>query len=154
MKKNIVIILALCVSIPISIYTIKNLSFFESQPSSSQFDNIMQSSEQVYYNLFITMLHPYVNEAIADYYSEYMTTSPNTAPYIYELTSIEKEYGLNYSYTVEIEVNPYIGPHLTVGRDRITFKIKLGEVNLEKFEHLESHELPSHYRDIIKKKLP
>ena len=153
MKKNIVIILILCISITISIYSIKKIIFFESQPSSSQFDSIMQN-EQVYYNLFITMLYPYVDEAITDYYSEYMTSCPNTAPYFYELTSIEKEYGLSYSYTVEVEVNPYIGPHLTVGRDRITFKIKLGEVNLEKFEHLESHELPSRYQDIIKKKLP
>jgi hypothetical protein len=135
------------------IYFITEINLFDSQPSSNQFNSIMQN-EQVYYNLFITMLYPYVDEAIVDYYSEYMTSSPNAAPYSYKLTSIENEYGLSYSYTVEVEVNPYIGPHLTVGKDRIIFKIKLGEVNLEKFEHLESHELPSRYQDTIKKKLP
>jgi len=137
----------------IGIYFITKINLFDSQPSSNQFDSIKQN-EQVYYNLFITMLYPYVEEAIADYYSEYMTHPLNADPYDYRFISIEEIYGLNYSNTVELEVHPYVGPHLSVGRDRITFKIELDGVNIEKFEHLESHELPSRYHDIIKKKLP
>lgn len=111
-------------------------------------------NEQIYYKLFITMLCPYVDEAIADYYNEYISYSPTVDPYDYRLTSIERINELNYSYTVELEIYPYIGPHLSVGRDMITFKINLDGVNIEKFEHLKSYELPSNYQHSIKKKLP
>ena len=53
-----------------------------------------------------------------------------------------------------MEVQPYVGPHLSVGRDRITLKIDLDKVKVEKFEHIESFELPPNYQNIIKKKLP
>lgn len=119
----------------------------------AQIDNNPQT-EQSYYNLFITLLYPYVNKAIAHYYSDYMTYPPHEAPYSYEFVSIEKAPNLNYSYTVVLEVQPYIGPHLSVGRDRITFKIDLDEVKVEKYEHIESYELPPHYRNVLKKAFP
>ena len=122
-------------------------------PNNSQIDG-EESKEQIYYNLFVTLLYPYVEEAIDNYYSEYMTYLPGEAPYSYRFISIKKTPGLNYSYTVELEVQPYVGPHLSVGRDRIIFSIDLGEVKMEKYEHLESYELPPHYQDILKKKLP
>lgn len=108
--------------------------------------------DQVYYNLFITMLYPYVEIAIQNYYSEYFTYLPGEAPYSYKFINIEKTPGKNYSFTVVLEVQPYVGPHLSVGRDRITFKIELDGVTVEKFEHLASYQLPPNYQDIIKKK--
>ena len=128
MKKIIAIILIICIlSVAISILELANKKTnpFDSQSTSIQFDNTM-SNQQMYYDLFITMLYLYV----------------------------EKTPELNYSYTVELEVQPYVGPHLSVGRDRITFNIELDEVSIEKFEHIESYELPPNYQDIIKKKLP
>ncbi len=154
MKKIILVTFILCIfTIGIFLITNKNINSFDTQPSINQFDSMMPN-DQVYYYLFITMLHPYVQKAIADYYCEYMTLLPCEAPYSYKFTSIEKTPGLNYSYTLEMEVQPYVGPHLSVGRDRITFKIELNEVKVEKFEHIESYELPTNYQNIIKKKLP
>lgn len=115
----------------------------------------IEPTDQVYYQLFVTLLHPYVEEAIHTYYDEYMTLLPSEAPYSYIFTKIESATpGYSYSYRVEIEVQPYVGPHLSVGRDKITLKIDLEGVTIEKFEHLESYELPSNYQDIIKKNLP
>lgn len=156
MKKIIAIILIICIlSVAISILELANKKTnpFDSQSTSIQFDNTM-SNQQMYYDLFITMLYLYVEKAIADYYSEYMTYPPSEDPFDYKFTKIEKTPELNYSYTVELEVQPYVGPHLSVGRDRITFNIELDEVSIEKFEHIESYELPPNYQDIIKKKLP
>ena len=108
----------------------------------------------LYYNLFVTILYPYVQKAIDNFYGEYMTYLPSEAPYGYELIKIEKTPELNYSFTVVLEVQPYVGPHLSVGRDRITFSIDLDGVKVKQFEHLESYELPPNYQSIIKKKLP
>ncbi|HYE09993.1 MAG TPA: DUF3888 domain-containing protein [Patescibacteria group bacterium] len=110
--------------------------------------------EQIYRDLTITMLYPHVKKAIETYYSDYMTYLPHEDPWSYEFIKIDKTPGKNYNYTIVIQVLPYVGPHLSVGKDQITFKIGLDSVKLEKFEHLESYELPPYYQDIIKKKLP
>ncbi|NLK72821.1 MAG: DUF3888 domain-containing protein [Clostridiales bacterium] len=123
--------------------------------SNNNQNNSIGLDSQVYYNLFITMLYPYVEEAVGNYYDDYMTLLPNEAPYSYNFISIKKMVPeLNYSYIVELEIHPYVGPHLSVGRDRITFKIDLKGVKVEKFEHIESHILPPHYQNIIIKELP
>lgn len=121
-------------------------------PKNNQINN--KPNGQIYYDLFVTLLYPYVEEAIDNYYDEYMTYLPGEAPYSYNFINIERTPGLNYSYTIELEVQPYVGPHLSVGRDRITFKIDLEAVKVEKFEHIESYELPPNYQNIFKKKLP
>ncbi len=113
-----------------------------------------EPKEQLYYDLFITMLYPYVEKSIDNYYDEYMTYLPGEAPYSYKFIKIEKTPELNYSFTIVLEVQPYVGPHLSVGRDRITFNIDIDGVKVKKFEHLESYELPPNYQNIIKKKLP
>jgi hypothetical protein len=100
------------------------------------------------------MLYPYVEKSIDNYYDEYMTFLPSEAPYSYKFIKIEKTPELNYSFTIVLEVQPYVGPHLSVGRDRITFTIDIDGVKVKKFEHLESYELPPNYQSIIKKKLP
>jgi hypothetical protein len=82
-----------------------------------------------------------------------MTYLTSEAPYAYKFIKIEKTPELNYSFTIVLEVQPYVGPHLSVRRDRITFNIDIDGVKFKKFEHLESYELPPNYQNILKKKL-
>lgn len=117
--------------------------------------SVANPSEDVYRNLCLKLISPYVNKAIENYYNEYLTYLPREDTWDYRILHIETPHPGYYFYTVKLEVLPYVGPHLTVGRDCITLKINLnGEVEVALFEHLESHELPPHYQDIIKKKLP
>ncbi len=116
--------------------------------------SVQETKEELYRQLFITLLFPHVEKAIRDYYDEYMKYLPGEAPWAYDFTRFEKTPNKNYEYTVTMEVRPYVGPHLSVGKDRMTFEIGLGGVALQKYEHLESHELPSHYQDIWIKPLP
>lgn len=113
-----------------------------------------ESKGDLYYQLLVTILYPYVQKATDNYYDEYLTYLPGEAPYGYRFIKIEKTPEQNYSFTVVLVVEPYVGPHLSVGRDRITFSIDLDGVKAKKFEHLESYELPPNYQSIIKKKLP
>jgi hypothetical protein len=146
MKRKLVVASALCVFL----LFISTLWIFNRNEDVYWEEQV----EEGYYGLFVTMLHPYVDEAINNYYKEYMTSLPQAPPYVYKFTKVEKTPGLNYSYTVEMEVTPYVGPHLTVGHDAITFKVELGRVTVEEFKHIGSYELPSNYQNSIKKKLP
>lgn len=139
------------------ILAMRNINRFDSQTqyiSNNSQTLIEEQNEELYKNLFITLLYPHVEKAIHDYYDEYMTYLPGEAPYSYKFLSIEKTPGLNYSYVIKLEVQPYVGPHLSVGVDHITLKIDLGKVTVERYEHLKSYELPPYYQGIFKKKLP
>ncbi len=112
-------------------------------------------SADVYRELCLKLISPYVNKAINHYYDEYLTYLPREDTWDYRVLSIETPNPGYYYYTVKLEVLPYVGPHLTIGRDHITLKIdNRGAVEIALFEHLESHELPPYYQNIIKKKLP
>ena len=114
-----------------------------------------QADEKIYKNLFVTLIYPHVEKAIGDFYDEYLNYLPGEAPYSYNFLSIEKNRPFkNYSYTIVLQVTPCVGPHLSIGVDRITMRIELNGVTTEKYEHLESHPLPQHYKGIWKKPLP
>lgn len=52
---------------------------------------------------------------------------------------------------VNVTVSPYIGPHLDVGTDPISFKIdNMGTVEVIEFEHLKDFELLPNWKHIIK----
>ena len=158
MKKTIVASIALILVLSLSsMVTGQNTNLPRAEAILCSGDNPTINKEpkgDLYYQLLVTILYPYVQKAIDNFYNEYMTYLPGEAPYGYEFIEIEKTPELNYSFTVVLEVQPYVGPHLSVGRDRITFSIDLDGVKLKKFEHLESYELPPNYQTIIKKKLP
>jgi len=112
-------------------------------------------------DMILVLLTPALNKAAENFYEPYLTISPTVAPYFGtelvamgdEERSSERLY--NPYFSVTVEVFPYVGPHLSVGKDRITLGIRpTGSVEVEKYEHLESHELPSNYASIIKKPLP
>lgn len=160
MRKAIRLTLVLCIIILLSSINItesRNNALVNTEAKIASLRNQFAADDQEqqkYYNLFVSMLYPYVKAAINDYYDEYMTYLPGEDPHFYDFIKIEGTPGEAYSYTVVLEVSPYVGPHNTVGRDRITFKIDLGNVKVEKFEHLESHKIPPNYQNIIKKPLP
>lgn len=139
----------------ITVAILLTLSCLAPVKATSEDGSSENPSEDVYRNLCLKLISPYVNKAIDNFYDEYLTYLPREDTWDYRVLSIETPHPGYYFYTVKIEVLPYVGPHLIVGIDHITLKIDLsGTVEIALFEHLESHELPPHYQDIIKKKLP
>ncbi|MHB8065896.1 MAG: DUF3888 domain-containing protein [Ruminiclostridium sp.] len=111
-------------------------------------------SNEIPKDIFITLIYPYVEKAIGDYYSKFMTYLPGEDPWSYMILNIKKLPEHNYSYIISLEVSPYVGPHLSVGTDHITLRIDLSGVTIEKFEHIKSYPLPPHYQNILKGKWP
>ncbi len=115
-----------------------------------------KSREELYQDIFITLLLPYIQAEVDKYYEEYLFTSPIVAPYDVIILDAERlnEYR-GFDLRLKIELHPYIGPHNDVGLDYITIRVSpIVNVKIEKFEHIRSYELPPNYQDIIKKKLP
>lgn len=112
-----------------------------------------QSREELYQDIFISLLLPYIQKEVDKYYSKYLTDTPMVAPYTVYVLSAERPNGYrSFLFNLKLRVNSYIGPHNVVGLDYITITVGgSGDVKIEKFEHIKSYELPPNYHGIIKK---
>jgi hypothetical protein len=142
LKVSLVVLLTITM-----IMTNQTTCFAEILPKPPQ-----ESREELYHDLFITLLSPYIDTRIDEYYSKLFTISPTVYGYMIDIISVERIHGYrHFSFFVTLEVTPVVGPHISVGKDRLVFEIGAGGPKLLKFEHLEMHELPEHWQNIIKK---
>lgn len=102
------------------------------------------SKEELYQDLFITLLGPFIEKSIENYYGK---------PYAYDpwsvdVINIERPNGNRTSYfIIKLQIMPYIGAHNTIGIDNLTIEVKYGEVpKVIKFEHIKSYEIPQWLR--------
>jgi len=99
--------------------------------------------------VILTMLTPKIQEQLDLYYKDKLNELPTFAPFLDPLNVL---IGYHDSYfVVNVTVTPYIGPHLDVGSDFISFKIdNMGGVEVIGFEHIKDFELPPNWKHIIK----
>lgn len=111
-----------------------------------------QSREELYHDTTISLLMPYIQNEVNQYYSQYLTQPPMVAPYTIHVITAERPNGYRtFFFRLKLQVNSYIGPHINVGLDNLTVTIDgSGNVNIEEFEHIKSYKLPPNYADIIK----
>lgn len=121
-------------------------------PSSAQ--TTEDSNELMIKDILMLLLGEEIEKAVNDYYSTYLTESPFVYPYEVEIVHIERVDGFrSFHFLITLEVAPVVGPHISVGKDRLTFEIAPtipGQIQLKKFKHLETHELPPRWQNIIK----
>lgn len=99
--------------------------------------------------LVLTLLAPKIQEQINQYYRERLTVPPTFAPFLDPVNMIVGYFDSHINVTVT--VTPYVGPHLDVGIDLITFKIdNRGTVEVLEYEHIKDFELPPNWKHIIK----
>lgn len=111
-------------------------------------------------DMVITLLMPSIQDAVNNFYEPYLTIEPTVVPYFgSQIVNIQggeriHEGIYNSHYTVTIEVLPYIGPHIAVGKDRVTLDVQTDGVTVKNYEHVESYTLPSNHQSLMKKTLP
>ncbi|GIN39423.1 MULTISPECIES: DUF3888 domain-containing protein [Heyndrickxia] len=114
------------------------------------------SKELMIKDILMLLLGKEIEKVVSDYYSDYLTESPMVYPYQVDIVNVERVDGFrSFHFLITLETTPVVGPHISVGKDRITFEIAPtipGDVKLNKFEHLETHDLPPHWQHIIKQK--
>lgn len=108
-----------------------------------------ESKEEFMMDLLFLILLPNIQEAVTNYYSDYLTESPLVYPYEIKMLKMERT---GYMFTLTMEVTPVLGAHNSVGRDHLTFSINPNEMKLVDFKHIETYELPPHLQQYIKKK--
>lgn len=122
---------------------IKGFSFGSAtQTSSKQYDPPQGSSEWLYNDDLKTVLLPYVQGAVSNYYEENTGYSPIVDIWgNSDIISIKRLNG--YTFIIKFEVSPYLGAHNSIGVDHITLKVSpSGEVKIENFEHINSYPIP------------
>jgi len=116
-----------------------------------------QSREELYQDIFVSLLLPDIKKSVEDYYKDFLTEKPIVSPDYVDVLNAERPMGnRSFSFSLKLKVSSYIGPHLDIGDDYITAKIEGdGKVTIEKFEHIKSYylDLPSRYQNIIINKL-
>ncbi|HWO74400.1 MAG TPA: DUF3888 domain-containing protein [Bacillus sp. (in: firmicutes)] len=126
--------------------TIHTVGSAESMPKPPQ-----ESREELYHDMFITLLYPYINEPVEQYYSKFLTSSPMVHGYMVNVMSTDRVFGYrSFKFLVTREVTPVVGPHISVEKDRLVFDIDPSGPRLLEFQHLLTHELPEHWKHIIK----
>lgn len=147
MKKNVFIISLLtvitCFTFPCHAYeaTIK-------QPSKI----VENSKEIICRDVIISLLVPYMQKEINNYYKEYLTELPIIFPYSVDIVNIEREGGSGFLIKLEVIAHPFVGSMNTIGDDRMIIETgAFGSVEIKKFEHIKSYPLPWNWQHIIKK---
>lgn len=112
-----------------------------------------ESREELYQDIFISLLLPYIQNEVDKFYSKNLTQPPMVAPYTVYVISAERPNGYRtFLFRLKLQVNSYEGAHNSVGLDNITLTVGgSGNVKIEKFEHIKSYVLPPGFQYMIKK---
>lgn len=123
------------------------------QPQETEsFRSDKSSKEIIYRDMVISMLVPYMQKEINNYYKEYLSQTPIIFPYSVDVVSAERDIPYGYLIRLEVIAHPFIGPINTVGDDRMIIETgAFGSVKVLKYEHLKSYPLPWNWQHIIKK---
>lgn len=111
------------------------------------------SNVELYQDLFISLLQPYIETTINNYYADVLTESPTVYPYDVDVKEVKRIGGYrSFEFLISISVSPVVGPHNSVGEDQLIFYIDgSGNVELKKFKHLHDEKLPENWKHILKK---
>ena len=101
------------------------------------------SVAEQYQDIVMTMMWPYIQDAVNDYYQRNCGCSPAIALFDIDVLSILRPNGYRaFEFLLELRVNPYLGAHNTIGTDIVTVKVYPGKISVEKFEHIRSYPIP------------
>lgn len=123
------------------------------QPSKIEQPYLTENSKEIIYrDVIASMLVPYIQKEVNNYYKEYLTETPMIFAYNIDIVSAKRKGETGYLIELEVIVHPYVGAHNTVGDERLIIETGgLGSVEIKKFEHIKSYKLPWNWQHIIKK---
>jgi len=120
-------------------------------------DKPQDTKELMYQDMLMLFLLPHINKKIDEIYSDILTVPPVVYPYFVHVVDAKRTEGFRgYRFQITLEVVPVVGPHIPVGKDRITFDISPihhDNVRLIGWRHMEgpsASNIPPNWRDILK----
>jgi hypothetical protein len=92
------------------------------------------SKEELYQDIFLTMLNSCIQNSINNYYGKLYPVDP-----VVKILSIQRSNGYRtFYFVIKVEVMPYQGAHNSVGLDHITLSVDISGAKVERFEHIET----------------
>lgn len=152
MKKIVFVISLLALIMSFSTPCSAHELTMEESPKIEQLQLTDNSKVIIYRDIITSLLVPYIQKEINNYYKEYLTESPMIFAYSIDIVSAKRKCKTGYLMELEVIAHPYVGAHNTVGDERLIIETGgLGSVEIKKFEHIKSYQLPPHLQRIIKK---
>jgi hypothetical protein len=149
------IVFATCILIVITSFAVQCLAYEATIKQSSKIEPSKlteNSNEIIYRDMVISLLVPYMQKEINNYYKEYLTELPTIFPYSVDVVNVEREGGNGFLIKLEVIAHPFVEPINTVGDDRMIIETgAFGSVEIKKYEHIKSYPLPWNWKHIIKK---
>lgn len=113
------------------------------------------SAQLQYQDMLMLFLLPHIDEAVRGHYIHTLKEQPLVYPYFVDVTEVKRVNGFRgFHFIITLEANPTVGPHISVGKDRLVFEVAPtipgGMVKLVEYKHLKTHELPPHWQNIVK----
>lgn len=112
-----------------------------------------QSDEKPDHKALVTLLISDIQTASKNFYKDYFTINPTVSEN--DVVVLDVEQASEGNYKIVIRTLPYLGAHLMVGCDEITFIISNDDsVMFDSFSHIESDQLPPNMQNLVIKPLP
>ncbi len=101
------------------------------------------------------IINTYLNKiksASNEFYDDYYTKLPSVMYYTVSVKQIVSE---KSNSIITFISYPYLGPHDTIGIDKITFVADyMGNIEVKEFSHIVSYHLPDNLKKLEKKPIP
>lgn len=104
---------------------------FEYTPSSG-------SVEELYKDMIVTQLTPYIDAEIEKQYGQLLQYDLFDIKFL----NIKRDAYRGFSFLLNLQVNPFVGAHNTIGIDNLTISITPSGTKVENFQHLKSFPIP------------
>lgn len=128
-------------------------SVFASEPINNakqgipyKYTPIEGSVEELYKDILVTLLEPYITKEINKHYGKPLQYDL----FLIEFLKIERPEYRSFTFLIKLEVQPFVGAHNTIGIDEITIKVSPVETQVKKFEHIKSFPIPPHLKEYYK----
>ncbi len=111
----------------------------------------------LYQDIVMELLLPDIQNAVNHYYNRKLAENPLVYPYQIDVLQAKRVNGgpgdRGFHFSITLETTPVLGPHIAVGKDRMTFEISplySDRIKLVAFRHLQTFELPSNMQELLK----
>lgn len=148
-NKKICIMLSLCIGLflclVLTVYLQRNQAEETVQMQNSTGDN---GCEDLLVNTYLKRI-----QRVSDsFYQEYYTVVPTVTSGEVRVKELQSD---STKGQVTFTVEPFLGPHDTIGVDEITFSADyMGNIKVEEVKHIISYSLPDNLKDLEKKRVP
>lgn len=117
----------------------------EQEESKKQKEQYYQALRlELYQDVLITALDSIVLKSLNDYYGRPVSYELYEAKFV---DAIRPHGYRSFNFLVKVEVRPYVRKHTPIGIDVVTIKVNSGKVDLYKFKHIKSYDLPPELKE-------